>query len=124
MKVNEEIPKEFKEAVFPDYVRIETANAVISAQYTERVFNGICLVLKTEGLQFAVEDFMSGDSARTRQMLGMIEKQLRKTNLFETSFCERLQNFTRRRNRVVHGLFADSFKSRDEISFDIPKAQG
>jgi hypothetical protein len=123
MSINPDIPHEFRASIFPDYVLIVTANAVISAQYVERVLNGICLILKTDGLRFSIEDFMSGDAARTRQTLGMIEKQLRKTNLFEPSFSERLLNFTRRRNRVVHGLFADYFKSRDEINIDSQNAQ-
>ena len=118
-----DIPREFRKSVFPNYVRIVTANAVIGAQYVERVLNAICLILNTDGLPFSIEDFMSGDSARTRQTLGMIERQLRTTNLFESSFSERLSRFTRRRNRVVHGLFADSFESRDEISIDSTKAQ-
>ena len=83
-----------------------TADAVIGAQYVEKVLTGICLILQTDGLQFSLEDFLSGDSARTRQKLGKIERQLHKTNLFESGFGE-LLNFTRRRNRVVHGLFAD-----------------
>jgi hypothetical protein len=123
MTINADIPHEFRASVFPDWVRITTANAVIGAQYVERVFNGICLMLKTDGLTFSIEDFMSGDAARTRQTLGMIEKQLRNTNLFEPSFSERLQSFTRRRNRIVHGLFVDSFHSRDEISNDSQRAQ-
>lgn len=67
---------------------------------------------------------MSGDAARTLQTLGRIEKQLRRTNIFDLSFSERLLHFARRRNRVVHGLFADSFKSRDEINIVSQKAQG
>ena len=123
MSNNSDIPYEFRASIFPDYVRIVTANAIISAQYVEKVFNGICLVLKPEGLRFSIEDFMSGDSARTRQTLGMIKRQLRKTNLFEQSFSDRLSYYTRRRNRVVHGLFADSFKSNDDIHIDSKKAQ-
>jgi hypothetical protein len=120
---NPDIPNEFCAAVFPDWVRIVTANAVIGAQYVERVLNGICMVLETDGLRFTIEDFMSGNAARTRQTLGMIETQLRETSLFEPSFSERLQRFTRRRNLVVHGLFVDFFKSPDEINVDSQKAQ-
>ncbi len=123
MGTNPDIPHKFRASVFPDYVRIVTANAVINAQYVERVFNGICLMLETDGLKFSVEDFMSDDSARTRQTLGMIEKQLSKTSFFEASFSARLTHFTHRRNRVVHGLFADSFKSHDEINIESRKAQ-
>ena len=66
---------------------------------------------------------MSGDASRTRQTLGMIQKQLSDTDLFEPSFSQRLLKFSRRRNRVVHGLFADSFKSKDEIRISSEKAQ-
>jgi hypothetical protein len=82
MNTDTDIPDDFREAVFPDYVRIVTANAVIGAQYVERVLNAICLVLQTDGLRFSIEDFMSDDASRTRQTLGSIEQQLRKTNLF------------------------------------------
>src|SRR2546425_1900410 len=116
MNANFAIPDDFRASIFPEWVHIVTANAVIRSQYVERVLNGMCLFLRTEGLQFSVEDFMSGDSARTRHTLGEINKQLRRTDLFEPSFSDRLQRFTRRRNRIVHGLFADSFKSSDDIS--------
>jgi hypothetical protein len=123
MNTNSEIPEAFREAVFPDYVRIATANAVIGAQYVERVLNAICLVLQTRGLKFSLEDFMSGDASRTRQTLGRIQKQLRETRLFNQSFSNRLLRFSRGRNRVVHGLFVDSFKSEGEITIRSPKAQ-
>ena len=123
MSINTNIPDEFCSATFPDYVRIVTANAVIGAQYVERVLNAICLILNTEGLRFSIEDFVSGDASRTRQTLGMIEKQLRDTGLFEPSFGQRMLRFSRRRNRVVHGLFADSFTSRDEINMHSREAQ-
>jgi hypothetical protein len=108
--------------MFPDYVCIATANAVIGAQYVERVLNALCLVLHTKGLQFSLEDFMSGDGTRTRQTLGTIQKQLRQTHLFRPSFIQRLVRFSRRRNRLVHCLFAETFESRDEIGFKSPKA--
>ncbi len=123
MNTKPEIPQDFAAAIFPDYIRIVTADAVIGAQYVEKVLTGICLILQTDGLQFSLEDFLSGDSARTRQTLGKIERQLRKTNLFESGFGERLLNFTRRRNRVVHGLFADCFQSREDINIDSERAQ-
>lgn len=123
MITDSDIPHDFKISLFPNYVRIATANVIIGAQYVERVLNAICLILQTKGLLFSNEDFMSGDSARTRQTLGMIEKQLRKTRLFDSSFSSRIVNFTRRRNRVVHGLFADIFKSDNDIDFESPIAQ-
>lgn len=58
MSNNSEIPYEFRASIFFDYVRIATASAIISAQYVERVFNGICVVLKPEGLRFSIEDFI------------------------------------------------------------------
>src|SRR5579871_2626118 len=123
MDTNADIPDEFREEVFQDYIRIITGCAIIGAQYVERVFNAICLALQPEGLRFSIEDFMSGDSSRTRQTLGLIEQQLRKSNLFDLGFSERLQEFARRRNRVVHGLFVDTFKSKEEISFRSELAQ-
>jgi hypothetical protein len=45
VSTNTDIPEEFSAAVFPDYVRIATANAVIGAQYVERVLNALCLIL-------------------------------------------------------------------------------
>jgi hypothetical protein len=116
------IPHDFQAEIFPDYVRIATGNAIIGAQYVERVLNAICLILQTDSLRFTLEDFMSGDSSRTRQNLGTISQQLRQTNLFDPGFSERLAEFTRRRNRVVHGLFADTFQSRDDINVDSPQA--
>ena len=122
MSTSSNIPDEFRAAVFPDYVRIATGNAVIGAQYVERVLNALCLVLKTRGLRFSLEDFMSGDGTRTRQTLGIIQKQLGQTRLFDRSFIQRLLTFSRRRNRLVHCLFAETFESRDEISFKSAKA--
>lgn len=123
MNTNSDAPSyQFQKSIFPDYVRITTANAIISAQYLERVLNAICLVLKTKGLRFNIDDFMSGDSKKTRQTLGMIQRQLNETELFKPSFIERLSQFTQRRNRVVHGLFADTFLSQDEISIECHKA--
>ena len=122
MNTNSDIPYEFQKSIFPDYIRITTANAVINSQYVERVLNGICIVLQTKGLRFTIDDFMSGDSKRTRQTLGMIKKQLNDTELLNPSFIERLTQFTQRRNRLVHGLFADTFSSQAEISIECPKA--
>ncbi len=122
MSSDADIPREFRESVFPHYVRYVTASAVIASQYTERVLNAICLILGSQQVPFSLEDFMSGDSARIRQTLGMIEKSLRSTGFFDPSFSDRLANFTRRRNRVVHGLFADTFKSGVEIRLDSPNA--
>jgi len=118
-----DIPNDFKASVFPDYVRIVTGNAIICSQYVERVFNALCLILKTKNLRFTLEDFMSGDSARTRQTLGMIEKEISNTKLFDPSFSDRLTKFVRKRNRVVHGLFADTFGSKSDIHFKSKKAQ-
>ena len=120
--MNDDVPDEFPESIFPDYVRMVTGNAVIGAQYVERVLNALCLILCTKGLRFSLEDFMSGDSRRTRQTLGMIQTQFRETQLFDPSFSERLSTFTQRRNRVVHGFFADSFKSHNDIHYKSPQA--
>lgn len=122
MNTNPDVPYEFQKSLFPDYVRITTANVIIGTQYVERVLNSIFLVLKTKGLRFTIDDFMSGDSKRTRQTLGTIQRQLNETNLFKPSLGERLSQFTQRRNRVVHSLFADTFLSQDEISIECPKA--
>ena len=122
MNTNHKIPYEFQESIFPDYVQIATGNAIIGAQYVERVLNGICLMLRTQGLNFTIGDFLSKDSARTRQTLGDIRKQLNGTNLFKHSFDKRLTQFAQRRNRLVHGLFADTFVSRSEIDIKCPKA--
>jgi hypothetical protein len=97
---------------------------LLSAPSTSSGFlNGICLLLSAQGLKFSPDDFLSGDASRTRQTLGMIERQLRNTRIFDPHFSERLQVFTRRRNRIVHGLYADSFHSHDEIDIDSPVAQ-
>ena len=122
MTANSKIPHEFKAKVFPGYVRIATANAIIGAQYVERVLNAICSILQTKGLRFTTEDFMSGDSSKTKQTLGMIGTQLRQTHIFDKSFSRRLTVFSKRRNRVVHGLFADTFKSEEDINFESPIA--
>lgn len=124
MAINSEIPDDFKARIFPDYVRIATANGIIGAQYVERVLNAICLILQTEGLRFSTEDFMSGDSSRTKQTLGLIGRQLRNAEIFESSFSQRLTVFTQRRNRVVHGLFADTFKSSGDIDCESLVALG
>src|SRR5258705_7268305 len=99
---------------FKDYVYVATASAIIRAQYVERVLNGICLMLGTQGLRFSQEDFLSRDASRLKQTLGMIEHQLRKTNLFDSAFSQRLQEFVQRRNRIDHALSEDSFHSKDE----------
>ena len=117
MFTKSEIPHDFRSKAFPGYVRIATANAVIGAQYVERVLNAICSILQTKGLKFTVEDFMSGDSSRTKQTLGMIGKQLHQTHVFDKSFNRRLITFSHRRNRIVHGLFADTFRSKEDITF-------
>jgi hypothetical protein len=122
MNNNFEIPNEFRESIFPEYVHRVTARAIISAQYVERVFNGICIILKPKGLRYSINDFMSGDSSKTKQTLGRMKKELRKTKLFEPSFSDRLSKYVQRRNRIVHGLFADTFKSKSEIHVDSAKA--
>ena len=116
MPTNSDIPEEFRESAFREYVRIVTANAVIACQYVERTFNAICLILNVDGLRFSEADFLSNDSSRTRQTLGKIKRQLEDSNFFDSSFCERLSDFSKRRNRIVHGLFADTFQSRDQIA--------
>ncbi|WP_068817398.1 hypothetical protein [Phormidesmis priestleyi] len=116
MPTNSDIPEDLRESAFREYVRIVTADAVIACQYVERTFNAICLVLNVDGLQFSVEDFLSNDSSRMRQTLGKIKSQLKSSNCFNSSFCERLSDFNGRRNRVVHGLFADTFQSHDQIT--------
>ena len=116
-------PHEYVASRFRDWVYVVTGTAIIRAQYVERVLNGICLLLGTQGLKYSPADFLSGDASRTRQTLGMIERQLRNTRLFDPNFSERLQVFTRCRNRIVHGLYADSFHSHDEIDINSPVAQ-
>ena len=123
MKDYSDYPPEYVASSFRDWVYVVTGTAIIRAQYVERVLNGICMLLGTQGLQFSPDDFLSGDASRTRQTLGMIERQLRNTSLFDAHFSDRLQVFTRRRNRIVHGLFADSFHSRDDIDIASPVAQ-
>jgi len=123
MKDYSDYPPEYVASCFRDWVYMVTGTAVIRAQYVERVLNGICLLLRTQGLQFSTDDFLSGDASRTRQTLGMIERQMRNTRLFDPHFSDRLQIFTRSRNRIVHGLFADSFHSQDEIDIESPVAQ-
>ena len=122
MTTNSEILHEFKTKVFPGYVSIATANAIIGAQYLERVLNAICSILQTKGLRFTTENFMSGDASKTKQTLGMIGIQLRRTHIFDKSFSQRLTVFSKRRNRFVHGLFADTFKSGEDINFESPIA--
>jgi len=100
-----------------------TGTAVIRAQYVEQVLKAICQLMNTRGSRFSTDDFLSGDASRTRQTLGMIERQLRNTHIFDPQFSERLQEFTRRRNRIVHGLFADSVDSKDGIDINSPVAQ-
>jgi hypothetical protein len=47
----------------------------------------------------------------------MIKNQIVGTELFDSSFSERLNNYVKRRNRVVHSLFSDTFKSKQDIDF-------
>ena len=110
-----EIPDEFVEHAFKDYLRIVTGNAVIAAQYVERVFNGICLALKIERLPFDSEDLNSGDSSRMRQTLGAMKRRIADTQRFKDSFIDRVSEFVTRRNKLVHGLFCDTFHGEDEI---------
>jgi hypothetical protein len=123
MKDYSNYPPEYLSERWREWVFMVTGTAIIRAQYVERVLNAICLLMGTQGLRFSTDDFLSGDASRTRQTLGMIELQLRNTRVFDPHFSERLQEFTRRRNRIVHGLFADSFRSQDEIDIESPAAQ-
>lgn len=116
-------PPEYVDRRFREWITYVTGSAIIRAQYVERVLNAICLMLGIKGLGFTQEDFLSGDSARIRQTLGKIKEQLRNTEIFDTDFIDRLQVFVDRRNRVVHGLYADSFHSEDDFGIDSPIAQ-
>lgn len=117
------IPNDFKAKAFSDYVRIITGNAIITSQYVERVFKFFCVILEAKGIQFKVDDILSGDSTKTRITLGTIEKKLSGTKLFDKSFSKRLSKFVRKRNRIVHGLFADTFDTKDDLHFESKKAQ-
>lgn len=116
------IPDDFKAKAFSDYVRIVTGNAIITSQYVERVFKFFCVILSTKGIKFSIDDILSGDSTKTRITLGTIEKGLSGTKLFDQNFSKRLSKFVRKRNRIVHGLFADTFDTKDDIHFDSEKA--
>lgn len=111
----DDMPQEFLEHQFKTYVRYTTGSAIIGAQYVERVFNGICLILDIESLPFDLYDFNSGDSSRMRQTLGAMKQRIADTDFFSDSFIARMSEFVRRRNRVVHGLFSDTFSSREQI---------
>jgi hypothetical protein len=116
-------PPEYLAHRWREWVFMVTGTAVIRAQYVEHILTAICFLLGTQGLRFSKDDFLSGDSSRTRQTLGMIERQLRNTLIFDPDFSERLQIFTRRRNRIIHGLFVDSFPSQSDIDIDSPSAK-
>jgi hypothetical protein len=116
-------PPKYVATRFREWINYVTGSAIIRAQYVERVLNGICLMVGSQGVKFTQEDFLSGDSTRLKQTLGRIHRQLRDTELFDSSFIERLQDFVHRRNRIVHGLYADSFHSDDDFDIDSPIAQ-
>jgi hypothetical protein len=44
MSQNLDIPDDYRESLFRDYVHTVTADAVIACQYTERVLNFVCLI--------------------------------------------------------------------------------
>jgi hypothetical protein len=82
MKDYSDYPPEYLAHRWREWVFMVTGTAVIRAQYVEQVLTAICFLLGTQGLRFSKDDFLSGDSSRTRQTLGMIERQLRNTKLF------------------------------------------
>jgi len=123
MSDSSEISYDFKISIFPEYVRRVTASAIISAQYVEKVFKYICLLINPNSFKFTLEDIMSGDNAKTRQTLGMINRKLCNSTMLDSSFSERFSEYIQRRNRVVHGLFAETFSSKSDIHFESPKAQ-
>ena len=96
--------------------------AIITSQYVEMLFKFFCVVLKIKGVNFTVDDILSGDSTKARITLGAIEKGLSGTKLFDQNFSDRLSRFVRKRNRIVHGLFADTFKTKDDMKFNSEKA--
>lgn len=117
-------PPEHIEKRFREWIVYSTGSAIIRAQYVEHVLKSICLMLGIEGLGFTEADLLSGDSSRVKQTLGRSKDHLRNTNIFNEAFIERLQIYVNRRNRLVHGLYADSFHSDEDFGFDSPVAQG
>ncbi len=116
MSTADDIPPEFRDVMFRDYVRYVTGSAVIAAQYVERVLSGVCLALGAKGLKLTMEDWLSGDSSRTRNMLGDIRRQLGGTFITDEAFCDRVSQFAFRRNRIIHGFFIDCFKGQGRPS--------
>jgi|ERR1051325_1252376 hypothetical protein len=123
MKDYSDYPPEYLAWRWREWVFMATGTAIIRAQYVEHVLKAICQLMNTRGSRLSTDDFLSGDASRTRQTLGMIERELRNTKIFDPQFSERLQEFTRRRNRIVHGLFADSLNAKGAIEIDSPIAQ-
>ncbi len=117
-------PAEYIEKRFREWIIYSTGSAIIRAQYVERVLNSVCLMLGIEGLGFTKADWLSGDSSRIKQTLGRIKYKLSDTKIFDQNFIDRLQIYVERRNRLVHGLYADSFHADDDFRFDSPIAQG
>ncbi len=123
MNEKSKVPNEFKVSIFPDYVRHVTASAIISAQYVEKVYKYLCLILLPDKVKFTFEDMMSGDSTKTRQTLGMINKKLGNSQALDSSFSDRFSEYIRRRNRIVHSLFSETFTSHSDIHIESPNAQ-
>jgi hypothetical protein len=118
-----DIPPEYVADRFREWIVYATGSAVIRAQYVERVLNAICFMLGTKGLKFNQEDFLSGDATRLKQTLGLIKAQLRESKVFDDKFIDRLQEFTRRRNRLIHGLYADTFQDDNDFEIESRVAQ-
>lgn len=110
------------QSIRKDYTFIITGSSIVLAQRVEKVCKFMCALLKPNGINIELDDLLSGDSSRTRQTLGQVSKALQNTNLFSEDFVIQLNNFVQRRNRLIHSLFEDTFRNKEEIVTESPQS--
>jgi hypothetical protein len=81
---------------------------LILLQQLEEHIRLCCATLPSAAL--SVEDFFSDDSAKRRQTLGSLSRELKGAQVFSQDFEERLDKLVFMRNQFIHHLWVNQFR--------------
>ncbi|MGD8457009.1 MAG: hypothetical protein PVF83_11530 [Anaerolineales bacterium] len=98
-----------------DLILNMVGGTVIYLQQVEYEVKSVCALAKLDGLNIMVEDVLSRNPKRMKKTLGQIAKVIKKTDIFNFEFEQRLTDFVGKRNDFIHNLWIDTiFEGTDQ----------
>jgi len=91
-----------------------TGATLIALQMVEEQIKLCCAIVRPRGLRLTLDDFLSPDPSRRKQTLGQLTRALKKSDIFDSTFEDRLTVFVNNRNKFVHNLWVEQARSKEE----------